>query len=342
MSSMEAGSSSATIFATDSSTASRLLTADKTRFSSPRVERSNGDITVMQNGAYTACEPCKDHPERPPFWQVRATKIIENQETHTIYYENAQLLFWGFPVFWWPYFSSPDATVNKQTGILAPSIVSGSNLGTGFSMPYFINLAPNYDLTLIPTYLSKQGLLGEVDWRQRTVERHLQHPRDRDRPGAARRIPRLSLRRGRFSRARIDRIGRQLPSQRHVAVRLERHMDERQILSQRLPAPGHRLQQFLFPGRDLIGLSARPVGPELLRPQRLPFRGHDCDRRQSHVAGRGRPGVRLQSRHQRSRRPHLRDRRRTDDRHQRRQHRPDQRSFPVHRHADLRQRLSPL
>ena len=34
-------------------------------------------------------------------------------------------------------------------------------------MPYFINLAPNYDLTLIPTYLSKQGLLGEVDWRQR-------------------------------------------------------------------------------------------------------------------------------------------------------------------------------
>jgi LPS-assembly protein len=145
----------------------QALTNDKTRFTSPRVERSSGDITVLQNGAYTACEPCKDHPERPPFWQVRATKIVENQQTHTIYYENAQLLFWGFPVFWWPYFSSPDATVNKQTGFLAPSIVSGGNLGAGFSMPYFINLAPNYDLTLIPTYLSRQGLLGEVDWRQR-------------------------------------------------------------------------------------------------------------------------------------------------------------------------------
>ena len=146
----------------------QALTADKTRFSSPRVERQNGDITVLQNGAYTACEPCKDHPERPPFWQVRATKIIENQTTHTIYYENAQLMFWGFPVFWFPYFSSPDATVNKQTGLLAPSIVSGSSLGYGFSMPYFINLAPNYDLTLVPTYLSRQGLLGEIDWRQRT------------------------------------------------------------------------------------------------------------------------------------------------------------------------------
>ena len=145
----------------------QVLTTDKTRFSSPRVERSNGDITVLQNGAYTACVPCKDHPERPPFWQVKATKIIENQTTHTVYYEDAQLQFWGFPVFYMPYFSSPDATVNKQTGLLAPALVSGGDLGYGMSFPYFINLAPNYDLTLTPTYLSKQGLLGEVDWRQR-------------------------------------------------------------------------------------------------------------------------------------------------------------------------------
>ena len=145
----------------------QVLTADKTRFTSPRIERSNGDVTVLQKGAYTACEPCKDHPERPPFWQVRATKIIENQTTHTVYYEDAQLQFWGFPVFYMPYFSSPDATVNKKTGFLAPSLVSGGNLGYGVSLPYFINLAPNYDLTLTPTLLSKQGLLGEVDWRQR-------------------------------------------------------------------------------------------------------------------------------------------------------------------------------
>ena len=145
----------------------QVLTSDKTRFTSPRIERSNGDVTVLQKGAYTACEPCKDHPERPPFWQVRATRIIENQETHTVYYEDAQMLVWGVPVFYMPYFSSPDSTVNKQTGLLAPQFISGGNLGYGISFPYFINLAPNYDLTLIPSYLSKQGLLGEVDWRQR-------------------------------------------------------------------------------------------------------------------------------------------------------------------------------
>lgn len=145
----------------------QVLTTDKTRFTSPRVERTNGDVTALDKGAYTACEPCKEHPERPPFWQVKATKIIENQETHTVYYENAQLQFWGFPVFYMPYFSSPDWTVNKKTGFLAPSLVSGGNLGYGVSLPYFIDLAPDYDLTLTPTVLSKQGLLGAVDWRQR-------------------------------------------------------------------------------------------------------------------------------------------------------------------------------
>ena len=113
----------------------QVLTTDKTRFSSPRVERSNGDVTILEKGAYTACEPCKDHPERPPFWQVKATKIIENQETHTIYYEDAQLQFWGFPVFYFPYFSSADSTVNKKTGFLAPSLVSGGYLGTASACP---------------------------------------------------------------------------------------------------------------------------------------------------------------------------------------------------------------
>ena len=145
----------------------QILTADKTRFTAPRAERSGGDVTVLEKGAYTACEPCKDHPEIPPFWQVRAARIIENQETHTVYFEDAQMLVWGVPVFYMPYFSSPDPTVNKQTGVLAPTFVSGANLGYGLSVPYFINLAPSYDLTLIPTYLSKQGLFGEAIWRQR-------------------------------------------------------------------------------------------------------------------------------------------------------------------------------
>ncbi len=95
----------------------QVLTSDKTRFSSPRVERSGGDITVLEKSAYTACVPCRDHPERPPSGRVKGARSSKTETTHTNYYEDAQLQFWGFPVFYMPYFSSADSTVNKKTGV---------------------------------------------------------------------------------------------------------------------------------------------------------------------------------------------------------------------------------
>lgn len=141
----------------------------KTRFAAPRGERVEGEVATFQNGTYTACEPCKDHPERPPLWQVKAAKIIHNNSERMIYYENAQLEFLGVPVAWFPYFSAPDPTVKRKSGFLAPRFVSNSSLGYGASLPYFWNLAPNYDLTLTPTLLSRQGVLGQVEWRHRLM-----------------------------------------------------------------------------------------------------------------------------------------------------------------------------
>ena len=145
----------------------RTITTDNTRLASPRIERSAGSVTVLEQGVYTACEPCKQHPEIPPLWQVRAAKIIENQQTHTIYFENAWLDIYGVPVAYIPYLSAPDPTVTRQSGVLAPVYTNTSALGTGVSVPYYLNLAPNYDLTLTPSYYSSQGPAADVLWRQR-------------------------------------------------------------------------------------------------------------------------------------------------------------------------------
>ena len=143
------------------------LTTDKTRFTSPRVERSEGSTSVFTSGVYTACEPCQEHPERPPLWQVRAAKIIENQQTHMVYYEDAWLEVAGVPLAYVPYFSAADPSVTRQSGVLAPTFFQGSYTGYGFGVPYFFNLAPNYDLTLTPSYMSAQGPFGDATWRQR-------------------------------------------------------------------------------------------------------------------------------------------------------------------------------
>jgi LPS-assembly protein len=138
-----------------------------TRFSAPRAERAEGETTIFERGTYTACEPCKDNPERPPLWQVRAARIIHNNSERTIYYENATLEIAGIPVAYLPYFWTPDPTVKRKTGFLSPRYIVSNSLGYGASIPFFWAIAPNYDLTIAPTILSRQGVLGQIEWRHR-------------------------------------------------------------------------------------------------------------------------------------------------------------------------------
>ncbi len=145
------------------------VTSQKTYFTAPRGERSNGETAVFEKGTYTACEPCKQHPERAPLWQIKALKIIHNEAEHMVYFEDASFEFLGVPIAYFPYLSTPDPTVTRKSGILAPNYVYESRLGFGASVPYFFALAPNYDVTVTPTVLSRQGVLGQVEWRHRLM-----------------------------------------------------------------------------------------------------------------------------------------------------------------------------
>lgn len=147
----------------------RTENPDKSRFAAPRAERSAGDTVSFTTGTYTACEPCKDNPEKPPLWQIRSQRIIHKGEEKTMYFEGSTLEFVGVPVAYIPYFWAPDATVKRQTGFLAPTFYSTEQLGFGVGVPFFWNLAPNYDLTITPTVFSRQGFLGSAEWRHRLV-----------------------------------------------------------------------------------------------------------------------------------------------------------------------------
>ena len=148
----------------------QLEAADKTRFAAPRGERESGRYTTFESGVYTACEPCQDDPSKPPRWQVRATRILHDNTEKMIYFEDARLEFAGFPMFYWPYLSTPDPTVKRKSGWLQPTPSYSSIYGFGYSQSYFWALAPDYDFTLTPMLTSKQGLLMQGEWRQRLVD----------------------------------------------------------------------------------------------------------------------------------------------------------------------------
>ncbi len=147
----------------------RLDTADSTRMAATRADRTNGDVTIFQNGVYTACAACRDNPRKPPLWQVKAARIIHNQTEKMLYFESASIEFFGQPIAYLPYFSTPDPTVKRKSGILTPSYGSNTFTGLNAEIPYYFALAPNYDLTLTPRITTKQGLLMQGEFRQRLI-----------------------------------------------------------------------------------------------------------------------------------------------------------------------------
>jgi len=145
----------------------RVETVDRTYFGAESAEREGGRITTFNRGVYTACEPCEENPDRPPLWQIKAQKIIWNGQAKTVRFQNARFEFFGLPIAYLPFFEVADPTVKRKSGFLMPSVLGGSERGYGLKVPYYFALSPTYDLTVAVTGYSKQGFLGEAEWRQK-------------------------------------------------------------------------------------------------------------------------------------------------------------------------------
>jgi LPS-assembly protein len=145
-------------------------TADATRMAATRADRTEGNYTVFENGVYTACAPCKDDPRKPPLWQVKAMRIIHDQIDKMLYFENAQLEFFGVPLAYIPYISTPDPTVKRKTGFLMPGYTTNSTYGFGVETPFYWAIAPDYDATFNPRFMTEQGVLFQGEFRQRLAD----------------------------------------------------------------------------------------------------------------------------------------------------------------------------
>ncbi len=145
----------------------RVEAAENTRFAADSAERIDGDVTVFNNGVYTACEPCKENPDKPPLWQIRAARVVVNNRIQRVSYEDARFELFGRPIAYLARFSHADPAIRRKSGLLIPTIQFREDLGVGVTGAYFFNLAPNYDLTLSGSYYTNQGFLGQAEWRHR-------------------------------------------------------------------------------------------------------------------------------------------------------------------------------
>ena len=144
----------------------RALLTDRSRLAAADAVRTNGNRTVMRKAVYSPCSLCEEDPSKAPLWQIKADRVIHDQEDQTITYRDASLEVFGLPVAYTPYFEHPDPTVKRKSGFLAPTVGSDGNLGLTAQVPYFWAISPDRDITFEPIFTTEQSVVLAGQYRQ--------------------------------------------------------------------------------------------------------------------------------------------------------------------------------
>lgn len=141
----------------------RIVMDDQIQLAAHEMARVNGRYNQLYKAAVTSCRVCESG--RPPLWQIRARRVIHDQQDRQLYFDDAQLRVLDTPIFYLPRLRLPDPTLERATGFLVPSLHNSSLLGFGVRVPYFIRIGDHRDLTITP-YIATETRTLELRYRQ--------------------------------------------------------------------------------------------------------------------------------------------------------------------------------
>ena len=119
--------------------------------------------TIVKKGTFTFCKK----REKCPPWEMSANEIRHDKLKKIIHYKGASLKVYDKKVFYFPRFFHPDPTVKRQTGFLIPRLQENSTTGLSLSLPYFMAVAENKDMTLSPRFFNDDKFLLQSEFRQK-------------------------------------------------------------------------------------------------------------------------------------------------------------------------------
>ena len=123
--------------------------------------RITNEKSDFSKSIFTICN-YREGDTCPP-WTIQSSKMLHDNKKKTIYYDNAIIKVYDIPIFYLPKLSHPDPTVDRRSGFLPPSFSDSKNLGSGISIPYFLDLGIDKNFTFTNKfYVSENPLfLGE-------------------------------------------------------------------------------------------------------------------------------------------------------------------------------------
>ncbi|MDB2356353.1 LPS assembly protein LptD, partial [Pseudoalteromonas sp.] len=105
----------------------------------------------LLNASFTTC------PNDTPLWAIQAEEILLSSESGWGETHDMVLRIMDTPVLYLPYFTFP-IDDRRKSGLLTPNISSSDRYGVETITPYYWNIAPNFDATITPRYMSKKGV----------------------------------------------------------------------------------------------------------------------------------------------------------------------------------------
>lgn len=127
------------------------LEANNAQGSASFMELTGNDNTNIFRGTYTTCEG------NDPDWYLKSSKLHLDNAHNVGYATSPVLYFKDVPLLAAPAMTFP-VKPERKSGVLPPTIGMTSKNGLEIVVPYYFNLAPNYDLTLFPNLIARRGL----------------------------------------------------------------------------------------------------------------------------------------------------------------------------------------
>lgn len=127
-----------------------------------RLSLEGPDRNRLTDFTYTTCNPGAET------WRLRGSEIVLDEAEGFGTARHTRIELGQVPILYLPYLKFP-ITDQRLTGFLLPAISSSSETGTEIRAPYYLNLAPNYDMTLTPRLMSKRGFMLGTQFRYLTV-----------------------------------------------------------------------------------------------------------------------------------------------------------------------------
>ena len=116
-----------------------------------RVTFVGPDLYEILRGRVTTCVAPRED------WFLRAEKIDIDTAKKVGVARDARLDFMGVPILYSPWLEFPLSN-DRKSGFLTPTFGSSGTRGIDFALPYYFNLAPNYDATVTPRIMTKRGV----------------------------------------------------------------------------------------------------------------------------------------------------------------------------------------